>query len=134
VSIVARRHDLNANMLFTWRRGMKRAPPLMIEAPVAFVAAEITGEPSSAAVAGRMEVVRRGTAYHASAETPTLTTRGLRGFIFAVAEGRAARSQHPYSELEFRLDQPILLADAEAVADIDPAVAEVSGDSLEFNL
>ena len=65
VSIVARRHDLNANMLFTWRREVKRAPPLMIEAPVAFVAAEIAGEPSSAAsapsiVAGRMEVVLPG--------------------------------------------------------------------------
>jgi transposase len=59
VSIVARRHDLNANMLFTWRREAKRAPPLMIEAPVGFVAAEIAGEPSSAAsaLAGRMEVV-----------------------------------------------------------------------------
>jgi transposase len=62
VSIVARRHDLNANMLFTWRREVKRAPPLMIEAPVAFVAAEIAGEPSSAAsaLAGRMEVVLPG--------------------------------------------------------------------------
>jgi transposase len=59
VSIVARRYDLNANMLFTWRREAKRAPPLMIEAPVGFVAAEIAGEPSSAAsaLAGRMEVV-----------------------------------------------------------------------------
>jgi transposase len=59
VSIVARRHDLNANMLFTWRREAKRAPPLMIEAPVGFVAAEIAGEPSwaASALAGRMEVV-----------------------------------------------------------------------------
>jgi transposase len=65
VSLVARRHDLNANMLFTWRREVKRAPPLMIEAPVGFVAAEIAGEPSSAAslsaaAAGRMEIAFPG--------------------------------------------------------------------------
>ena len=60
--MVARRHDLNANMLFTWRREVKRAAALMIEAPVAFVAAEIACEPSSATplVAGRMEVVLPG--------------------------------------------------------------------------
>jgi transposase len=65
VSIVARRHDLNANMLFTWRREARRAPPPMIEGPVAFVAAEIAGELSSAASAtsvagGRMEVALPG--------------------------------------------------------------------------
>jgi transposase len=60
VSVVARRHDLNANMLFTWRREAKRATPPMIEAPVAFVAAEIAGEPRSAAAAGRMEVALPG--------------------------------------------------------------------------
>jgi transposase len=62
VSIIARRHDLNANMLFTWRREAKQAAPPMIEAPAAFVAAEIVGVPSSAgsAAAGRMEVALPG--------------------------------------------------------------------------
>jgi transposase len=58
-------HDLNANMLFTWRREAKQAAMRMIEAPAAFVAAEIASEPSSAASAtssalGRMEVVLPG--------------------------------------------------------------------------
>jgi transposase len=30
VSLVARRHDLNANMLFIWRRSAKRVPAPMI--------------------------------------------------------------------------------------------------------
>src|SRR5580700_8431649 len=65
VSIVARRHDLNANMLFTWRREAKQAAMRMIEAPAAFVAAEIASEPSPLATAtsvatGRMEVVLPG--------------------------------------------------------------------------
>src|ERR1700722_10178348 len=65
VSIVARRHDLNANMLFTWRREAKQAAARMLEAPAAFVAAEIASEPSPLATAtsvatGRMEVVLPG--------------------------------------------------------------------------
>jgi hypothetical protein len=65
VSIVARRHDLNANMLFTWRREAKQAAMRMIEAPAAFVVAEIASEPSPVATAtsvatGRMEVVLPG--------------------------------------------------------------------------
>jgi transposase-like protein len=65
VSIVARRHDLNANMLFTWRREAKQTAVRMIEAPASFAAIEIAGEPSSAAsaacvTAGRMEVAFPG--------------------------------------------------------------------------
>ena len=62
VSVVARRHDLNANMLFTWRREVKPVATRMIEAPVAFVAAEIAGETSSAASSamGRMEIAFPG--------------------------------------------------------------------------
>jgi transposase len=62
VSIVARRHDLNANMLFTWRRQLREisAPPA--GEAVTFVPAAITADaaasisPASAA-AGRMEIV-----------------------------------------------------------------------------
>jgi transposase len=62
VSVVARRHDLNANMLFTWRREVKQAATRMIEAPVAFVAAEIAGERNSTAssATGRMEIAFPG--------------------------------------------------------------------------
>ena len=65
VSIVARRHDVNANMLFTWRREAKRMAVRMIEAPASFAAVEIAGQPSLAAsapsvAAGRMEVAFPG--------------------------------------------------------------------------
>jgi transposase len=62
VSVVARRHDLNANMLFTWRREVKPAATRMIEGPGAFVAAEIAAEPSSAtsSAMGRMEIAFPG--------------------------------------------------------------------------
>jgi transposase len=60
VSIVARRHDLNANMLFTWRRQCRKTAGQMI-APVAFVPARIEAEsavaPPPAGPAGRMEIV-----------------------------------------------------------------------------
>jgi transposase len=47
VSLVARRHDLNTNMLFTWRRqlGAGDAAPAQ---PVSFVPAAITAEGSAA--------------------------------------------------------------------------------------
>jgi transposase len=62
VSIVARRHDLNANMLFTWRREAKQSAMRAIEAPIGFVAAEVAGERSSAAssTTGRMEIAFPG--------------------------------------------------------------------------
>jgi transposase len=58
-SRVARRHDLNTNMLFTWRRrfGGVGAPAAR---PVSFVPAAITSETHeapSAGEGGRMEIV-----------------------------------------------------------------------------
>lgn len=66
VSIVARRHDLNANMLFTWRREAGENAALSAGEGVTFVPATIVGEPgaavlpASAAAAGRMEIVLAG--------------------------------------------------------------------------
>jgi transposase len=62
VSIVARRHDLNANMLFTWRRQMGAAGLLPAGDAVTFVPAAITDEAalavsSTCSVASRMEIV-----------------------------------------------------------------------------
>ncbi len=65
VSIVARRHDLNANMLFTWRRQIGTAALLPAGEAVTFVPAAITAEAAPAvwpasSVAGRMEIVLAG--------------------------------------------------------------------------
>lgn len=66
VSLVARRHDLNANMLFTWRRQVGAAASLPAGAAVTFVPAAITAEPAPivspayAVAAGRMEIVLSG--------------------------------------------------------------------------
>jgi transposase len=62
VSIVARRHDLNANMLFTWRRQIGAASTAPADGAVTFVPAAITAEAaapaiSPTAVVGRMEIV-----------------------------------------------------------------------------
>jgi transposase len=63
VSVVARRHDVNANMVFTWRRAVGAAGPSATESIVTFVPAKITAEPAPTmysapqAPAGRMEVV-----------------------------------------------------------------------------
>jgi transposase len=62
VSIVARRHDLNANMLFTWRRQIGTSALLPAGDAVTFVPAAITTEvaptaPPEPLVAGRMEIV-----------------------------------------------------------------------------
>jgi len=63
VSIVARRHDLNANMLFTWRRQVGAITALPAGDAVTFVPAAITAEPAatvspaSSVAAGRMEIV-----------------------------------------------------------------------------
>jgi len=65
VSLVARRHDVNANMLFTWRRAMRTAAS-DAEGVVRFLPATITdrtpapGLASSSAAAGRMEIVLAG--------------------------------------------------------------------------
>jgi transposase len=62
VSIVARRHDLNANMLFTWRRQMGPSALRPAGEAVTFVPATITTEaaptaPPEPPVVGRMEIV-----------------------------------------------------------------------------
>jgi transposase len=62
VSIVARRHDVNANMLFTWRRQIGASTLHPAGAAVTFVPAAITTEaaptvPTEPLVAGRMEIV-----------------------------------------------------------------------------
>jgi transposase len=58
VARVARRHELNANMLFTWRREMRAAADDG-ESAVKFVPATITGRTpaTSSEAAGRMEIV-----------------------------------------------------------------------------
>src|SRR5712675_106769 len=62
VSIVARRHDLNANMLFTWRRQIGAGALLPAGDAVTFVPAAITAEAApavspAASIEGRMEIV-----------------------------------------------------------------------------
>jgi transposase len=62
VSVVARRHDLNANMLFTWRRQIGAAALRPAGDTLTFMRAAITAEAASAvspasSVAGRMEIV-----------------------------------------------------------------------------
>src|SRR3954451_4979948 len=62
VSIVARRHDLNANMLFTWRRQIGARALLPAGDAMTFVPAAITAEAAPAvsrasSIEGRMEIV-----------------------------------------------------------------------------
>jgi transposase len=63
VSIVARRHDLNANMLFTWRRQVGAVAARPAGKAVTFVPATIAAEPAatvspiSSVAAGGMEIV-----------------------------------------------------------------------------
>ena len=63
VSVVARRHDVNANMLFTWRRSLGGADSSASAGVMTLVPAAITGEPTPSlpsvrsATAGRMEIV-----------------------------------------------------------------------------
>lgn len=59
VSLVARRHDLNTNMLFTWRRQLGADEAAAVE-PVSFVPAAITtAEPAAPCRrgSGRIEIV-----------------------------------------------------------------------------
>ncbi|MGH7084567.1 MAG: IS66-like element accessory protein TnpA [Acetobacteraceae bacterium] len=66
VSLVARRHDLNTNTLFTWRREASRVAGSMVESPASFVPARIGSERAGVAppwrgdAAGRMEIVLPG--------------------------------------------------------------------------
>lgn len=66
VSAVARRHGLNTNLLFTWRREMGSGVSALAEDPMAFVPAVISAAPmtasapSSPSAAGQMEIVFAG--------------------------------------------------------------------------
>jgi transposase len=67
VSAVARRHELNANLLFTWRREMGAGTSALAGDPMTFVPAVIGAAPEPAAAAppspsaaGRMEIVLAG--------------------------------------------------------------------------
>jgi transposase len=66
VSAVARRHGLNTNLLFTWRREMGRGVSALADDPVAFVPAVISSAaatastPSWPSAAGQMEIVFTG--------------------------------------------------------------------------
>ncbi len=63
VSAVARRHDLNANLLFSWRRVMGAVASASVDEPTRFVPAVISTEVEAAstpvlpAPAGAMEIV-----------------------------------------------------------------------------
>lgn len=65
VSEVARRHDVNTNLLFTWRRKMGVGPLARADGPTSFVPAVI-GAPAVTAAAlaksptGPMEIVLAG--------------------------------------------------------------------------
>lgn len=64
VSAVARRHGLNTNLLFTWRREMGRGVSALADDPVAFVPAVISAAPATAppspSPGGQMEIVFAG--------------------------------------------------------------------------
>lgn len=65
VSVVARRHDVNANLLFTWRRQRRADGSLPTVATTGFVPAAIAAEPIAASPmgsvpAGRMEILLAG--------------------------------------------------------------------------
>ena len=49
VSIVARRHDVNANQVFKWRREMAPKPPAVAKQSVAMLPVEIVPEAESRA-------------------------------------------------------------------------------------
>ena len=63
VSAVARRHDLNANLLFSWRRVMGPVLPASADEPTRFVPAVISTEVDAASTpvppppGGAMEIV-----------------------------------------------------------------------------
>src|SRR6266851_4661335 len=64
VSVVARRHDVNTNMLFTWRREMGIGASASADDPTTFVPAVIGAAPAAAPTppspAGQIEIVLAG--------------------------------------------------------------------------
>ena len=66
VSVVARRHDVNANMLFTWRRAAGLVGSNVADSAVTFIPATIAVEPTTASPpapsrpTGRIEIVLAG--------------------------------------------------------------------------
>ena len=53
VSIVARRHDVNANQVFKWRREMAPEQPATVERSAAMLPVEIVPEATSSLARGR---------------------------------------------------------------------------------
>lgn len=63
VSIVARRHDLNANMLFTWRRQLGSTPvtgDTVVFVPAAIAPEFASPEVSASRLVGRIEIILAG--------------------------------------------------------------------------
>jgi transposase len=66
VSEVARRHDVNANLLFTWRRALGAGSLARADDPTSFVPAVISAPavtappPLAKSPSGRMEIVLAG--------------------------------------------------------------------------
>jgi transposase len=63
VSVVARRHDVNANLLFTWRRKMGAGVVASAGNPISFIPAVIDAAPVAPAApppGGRIEIVLAG--------------------------------------------------------------------------
>lgn len=66
VSMVARRYDVNTNMLFTWRREMAAGKAQASESALKLIPATITAEvptpalPAPTEMSGRMEIVLAG--------------------------------------------------------------------------
>jgi transposase len=65
VSLVARRHDINANLLFTWRRQMRDPTP--VRSPLELIPIEIVSAPPAppavaveAAPGGMIEIILAG--------------------------------------------------------------------------
>ena len=59
VSVVARRYDINANLIFKWRRDPRYKPAADAEETPSFLPVEVVAEPASAppaASGGRIEI------------------------------------------------------------------------------
>ncbi|TGV95617.1 transposase, partial [Mesorhizobium sp. M2E.F.Ca.ET.154.01.1.1] len=58
VSLVARRHDINANLLFTWRRQMR--PPASAASPLELIPVEVISSVPAASPAAAVGAEQRG--------------------------------------------------------------------------